>query len=188
MLYFLQSFNILLIAKAAFDRTAAFFYILINYEKVRSMKIKKLVKLTPMMLLTFLLGLSGCSGSTSADARVNDHPNEADEELHVLTIGTADSGGTMYSVGSAIASVLSGHDEQLKVNLSASNASYTNVENTKTDNLIWDWSAAMWHFPPYQGTDEFSGHPVESLRAIGAVYLSLSTWMAPGIRAYLLRS
>lgn len=54
------------------------------------MKIKKLVKLAPMMLLTFLLGLSGCSGSTSADARVNDHPNEADEELHVLTIGTAD--------------------------------------------------------------------------------------------------
>lgn len=49
------------------------------------MKIKKLVKLAPMMLLTFLLGLSGCSGSTSADARVNDHPNEADEELHVLT-------------------------------------------------------------------------------------------------------
>ena len=70
-----------------------------------------------MMLLTFLLGLSGCSGSTSADARVNDHPNEADEELHVLTIGTADSGGTMYPVGSALASVLSGHDEQLKVNL-----------------------------------------------------------------------
>ena len=64
------------------------------------------------MLLTFLLGLSGCSGSTSADARVNDHPNEADEELHVLTIGTADSGGTMYPVGSALASVLSGHDEQ----------------------------------------------------------------------------
>ena len=81
-----------------------------------------------MMLLTFLLGLSGCSGSTSADARVNDHPNEADEELHVLTIGTADSGGTMYPVGSALASVLSGHDEQLKVNLSASNGSYTNVE------------------------------------------------------------
>ena len=85
------------------------------------MKIKKLVKLAPMMLLTFLLGLSGCSGSTTADARGNDHPSEADEELHVMTIGTADSGGTMYPIGSAIASVLSGHDEQLKVNLSASN-------------------------------------------------------------------
>ena len=46
------------------------------------MKIKKLVKLAPMMLLTFLLGLSGCSGNTAADARVNDHPSEADEELH----------------------------------------------------------------------------------------------------------
>ena len=56
------------------------------------MKMKKLVKLAPTMLLTFLLGLSGCSGSTAADARVNDHPSESDEELHVLTIGTADSG------------------------------------------------------------------------------------------------
>lgn len=152
------------------------------------MKIKKLVKLAPMMLLTFLLGLSGCSGSTSADARVNDHPNEADEELHVLTIGTADSGGTMYPVGSALASVLSGHDEQLKVNLSASNGSYTNVENIKNGQFDMGLVSGDVAFSAYQGTDEFSGHPVESLRAIGAVYSSLSTWMAPGIRAYLLRS
>lgn len=143
------------------------------------MKIKKLVKLAPMMLLTFLLGLSGCSGSTSADARVNDHPNEADEELHVLTIGTADSGGTMYPVGSAIASVLSGHDEQLKVNLSASNGSYTNVENIKNGQFDIGLVSGDVAFSAYQGTDEFSGHPVESLRAIGAVYSSLSTWMAP---------
>lgn len=143
------------------------------------MKIKKLVKLTPMMLLTFLLGLSGCSGSTSADARVNDHPNEADEELHVLTIGTADSGGTMYSVGSAIASVLSGHDEQLKVNLSASNGSYTNVENIKNGQFDMGLVSGDVAFSAYQGTDEFSGHPVESLRAIGAVYLSLSPGWRP---------
>ena len=143
------------------------------------MKIKKLVKLAPMMLLTFLLGLSGCSGSTSADARVNDHPNEADEELHVLTIGTADSGGTMYPVGSALASVLSGHDEQLKVNLSASNGSYTNVENIKNGQFDMGLVSGDVAFSAYQGTDEFSGHPVESLRAIGAVYSSLSTWMAP---------
>ena len=143
------------------------------------MKIKKLVKLAPMMLLTFLLGLSGCSGSTSADARVNDHPSEADEELHVLTIGTADSGGTMYPVGSAIASVLSGHDEQLKVNLSASNGSYTNVENIKNGQFDMGLVSGDVAFSAYQGTDEFSGHPVESLRAIGAVYSSLSTWMAP---------
>lgn len=143
------------------------------------MKIKKLVKLAPMMLLTFLIGLSGCSGSTSADARVNDHPSEADEELHVLTIGTADSGGTMYPIGSAIASVLSGHDEQLKVNLSASNGSYTNVENIKNGQFDMGLVSGDVAFSAYQGTDEFSGHPVESLRAIGAVYSSLSTWMAP---------
>lgn len=85
----------------------------------------------------------------------------------------------MYPVGSALASVLSGHDEQLKVNLSASNGSYTNVENIKNGQFDMGLVSGDVAFSAYQGTDEFSGHPVESLRAIGAVYSSLSTWMAP---------
>lgn len=140
------------------------------------------------MLLTFLLGLSGCSGSTSADARVNDHPNEADEELHVLTIGTADSGGTMYPVGSAIASVLSGHDEQLKVNLSASNGSYTNVENIKNGQFDMGLVSGDVAFSAYQGNGRIfrsSGRiPAgDRGRLFKPVHLD-----GAGIRAYLLRS
>ena len=143
------------------------------------MQMKRLTKLAPAVLLTFLLGLSGCSGSTTADARVNDHPDETKEELHVLTIGTADSGGTMYPVGSAISSVLSGHDKQLKVNLSASNGSYTNVENIENGQFDMGLVSGDVAFAAYQGKEEFSGHPAEDLRAIGAFYTSLSTWMAP---------
>ncbi len=131
------------------------------------------------MLLTFLLGLSGCSGSTSADARVNDHPNEADEELHVLTIGTADSGGTMYPVGSAIASVLSGHDEQLKVNLSASNGSYTNVENIKNGQFDMGLVSGDVAFSAYQERTNFPVIRSNPCGRSGPVYSSLSTRMAP---------
>lgn len=53
---------------------------------------------------------------------------EVSTGLTVLTIGTADSGGTMYPVGNALAKVISEHDSNIKVNLSASNGSFTNVE------------------------------------------------------------
>ena len=74
------------------------------------------------------LVLGGCGKSSETAQRQTEARSDS---LKILTIGTADSGGTMYPVGSALASVLSGHDEQLKVNLSASNGSYTNVENIK---------------------------------------------------------
>ena len=62
-----------------------------------------------LFLLCTGLALGGC-GKTSAPPQ--DHTGAASDSLKILTIGTADSGGTMYPIGSAIASVLSGHDEQ----------------------------------------------------------------------------
>ena len=90
----------------------------------------------------------------------------------------------MYPVGSAIASVLSGHDEQLKVNLSASNGSYTNVENIKNGQFDMGLVSGDVAFSAYQGTDEFSGHPAgDRGRLFKPVHLD-----GAGIRAYLLRS
>ena len=43
-------------------------------------------------------------------------------------------------------------------------------------------------FSAYQGTDEFSGHPVESLRAIRGCLFKPVHLDGAGIRAYLLRS
>lgn len=140
---------------------------------------KRLTQLAPLVLLTFALGLSGCTGNTSSTRKDAELPNESSDELHILTLGTADTGGTMYPVGSAIASVLSEHDEQLKVNLSASNGSYTNVESIQSGQFDLGLVSGDVAFAAYTGKEEFSDHPVERLRVIGAVYSSLSTWMAP---------
>ena len=139
----------------------------------------RLTQLAPLVLLAFALGLSGCTGNTSSNRKDAEYPNESSDELHILTLGTADTGGTMYPVGSAIAAVLSEHDEQLKVNLSASNGSYTNVESIQSGQFDMGLVSGDVAFAAYNGKEEFSEHPVESLRVIGAVYSSISTWMAP---------
>lgn len=42
------------------------------------------------------------------------------DSLKILTIGTADSGGTMYPVGKAISLVIGDADSSIKINISAS--------------------------------------------------------------------
>ena len=138
-----------------------------------------------MFLAAILLGLaaavSGCDSggiSPSGSAAQTDLAG-AKDGIRVLTIGTADSGGTMYPVGSALADAISGYDEQIKVNISASNGSFTNVEGITGGQFDMGLVSGDVAYAAYNGTDEFDGQPVKSLRAVGAVYSSLSNWMAP---------
>lgn len=100
-------------------------------------------------------------------------------EIQVLTIGTADSGGTMYPVGRAIAEVLNEYAPSLKINTSASSGSCTNVENLRAGQIDIGLISGDVAYCAYRGTEEFEGRPMKELRAVGAVYLSLSNWMAP---------
>lgn len=93
-----------------------------------------------------------------------------EDDLTVLTIATADSGGTMYPVGSAIADRLS--DEKIKINVSASTGSAMNVQNLldgEVDLALVSGDVAYDHLESTEG----------SLRAIAAVYISQSNWIAP---------
>lgn len=65
-----------------------------------------------------------CGGCASQPEDIS--PLDADG-LIVLTIGTADTGGTMTPVGTAIAQVLS--TDQLKFNISTSTGSFMNIQN-----------------------------------------------------------
>lgn len=115
--------------------------------------------------------LSGCAwlpgGSTSAD-----------QQLTVLTIATADKGGTMYQVGSAIAQAVTQADESIKVNVGASTGSAMNVrqlEEGSVDLALVSGDSAQ---AAYSGEQDFQ-EPVEGLRAVAALYSSVSTWIAP---------
>lgn len=113
-------------------------------------------------------------GSATSSLR----PDKTSEpQLMILTIGTADSGGTMYPVGSAIAQALTEKEPFLKVNTSASNGSLANVQGIENGQIDMGLVSADVALVAYEGKAEFSGKPVENLRVIAAVYSSLSNWM-----------
>lgn len=113
-------------------------------------------------------------GSATSSLR----PDKTSEpQLMILTIGTADSGGTMYPVGSAIAQALTAKEPFLKVNTSASSGSLANVQGIENGQIDMGLVSADVALVAYEGKAEFSGKPVENLRVIAAVYSSLSNWM-----------
>lgn len=97
----------------------------------------------------------------------------------VLTIGTADSGGTMYPVGNAIAQAISDHAHQIEVNISASNGSYNNVLGIQNGQIDLGLVSGDVALAAYHNKNNDFKKPVAELRTIGAVYSSLSNWMAP---------
>ncbi len=111
-------------------------------------------------------------------ACTNLHQDRSAEPLTILTIGTADSGGTMYPVGSAIADTITEQHGSIKVNISASTGSTMNVEALSSGEIDLGLVSGDVAYAALHGTDEFT-KPVETLRAIAAVYPSVSNWMAP---------
>lgn len=141
---------------------------------------KRTVSVWGAMALCLALGLSGCSRQTAGEPALQEREPAAnyDEPLTVLTIGTADSGGTMYPVGSAIAEVISSCDPSIKVNISASNGSFSNVEGIAEGQIDLGLVSGDVAYYASTGTGGFEENPVPELCAIGAVYPSVSNWMA----------
>lgn len=125
-----------------------------------------------ILLLAALVcaGLSGCAWLPDPFAEKAD--------FTVLTIATADSGGTMYQVGSALAQGITGADESIKVNVGASTGSAMNVRELAEGGVDLALVSGDVARSAYAGEGEFE-QPVEGLRAVAAVYSSVSTWMAP---------
>lgn len=101
------------------------------------------------------------------------------EPMQILTIGTADIGGTMYPVGKALARMINQEDSCITVNLSASNGSFSNalaLENGEIDLGLISGDIA---FSAVNGQDAFAQKPLGNLRIVAAVYPSLSNWLAP---------
>lgn len=145
---------------------------------------KKQLQLYKFLVFSLLLSLCGCGAASAPSPQKTGEKKTVSAEssengLRVLTIGTADSGGTMYPVGYAIAQAISEYDEQIKVNISASNGSYTNVQGIQNGQIDLGLVSGDVALSAYQGTEEFSEAPVGGLRAIGAVYSSISNWIAP---------
>ena len=125
-----------------------------------------------VLWIAICLFLNGCTAFPSES-----YGNPAND-LTALTIGTADSGGTMYPVGKAIAQIISSSNLQINVNLSASNGSASNVDSLANEEIDLGLVSGDIAYAALHGLDEFSENPAESLRCIAALYPSISNWMA----------
>ena len=99
------------------------------------------------------------------------------DRFTVLTIGTADSGGSMFPASSVIAETLTGADDTIRFNISASTGSLENVQglhNRSMDLALVSGDVAL---AAYEGRDRFADEAFGDLRAIAAVYVSTSNWM-----------
>lgn len=97
-----------------------------------------------LFLLCTGLALGGCG---KASAPPQDQTGAASDSLKILTIGTADSGGTMYPVGKAISGVVEDADSTLKLNISASTAPPGMSVPSNREASISDSSAVTWPLP-----------------------------------------
>lgn len=121
---------------------------------------------------------SGCTKTEKASAPQGPASSSSENTIQILTIGTADSGGTMYPAGKAIAQVISDFDDHLKINVSASSGSAANVRALVNGEIDLGLVSGDTAFSAVNGREEFSGAPAEKLRVIAAVYPSLSNWIS----------
>ena len=119
------------------------------------------------LALTLLAGCGAPSGPSGSGSGA--------ENLTLLTIGTADSGGTMYQAGSAIAQVITQEDSSIKINISASSGSNQNVRLLDSGEVDLALVSGDVAYAALHGERDFQT-PVEGLRAIAAVYSSVSSW------------
>lgn len=130
------------------------------------------------MLFTAVLGLSGCFTEPSYREASGDQAGNQ-TPIRVLTIGTADTGGTMYPVGCAIAEAINSYNNQMNINLGASSGSFDNVRGLSSGQFDLGLVTGDVAYAAYTGTKDFEGHAEDGLRAIGALYTSSSNWMVP---------
>ena len=128
-----------------------------------------------LFLLCTGLALGGCG---KASAPPQDQTGAASDSLKILTIGTADSGGTMYPVGKAISGVVEDADSTLKLNISASTGSAGNVRSLEQGSIDLGLVSGDVAFAAVNGSGEFKDAPFKGLKVIAALYPSISNWMA----------
>ena len=143
------------------------------------MKKRLATLLAATMMVSALAGCFGSSGTpagTEAGAAAAEAP--AAGGTTIMTMGTADSTGTMYPVGAAVASAINDNVAGFKVNVETSKGSPMNCMNIQRGEVQLATIAGDTAFQAVNGEGSFEGQACADVRALCAVYPSLSNWIA----------
>lgn len=120
--------------------------------------------------------LSGCQNAPQGNPAAPEATGK--NGITVLAIGTADSGGTMYPAGRAIAQLINDSELKVELNVSASQGSSPNAQALGAGDIDLGLISADVAYAAVNGLENFEQAPVKKLRAVAAIYPSLSNWMA----------
>ncbi len=140
------------------------------------MKLQKLLAVTGIAAM-LLAACSGTGSGTGGEPKAQNRTTASAKDLTVLSIGTADSGGSMYAAGSALAQAFMNRDASLRFNINAFTGSLNNVEDLMKGQVDLALVSSDIVSMAVRGKGLFEGKPAE-LRAIASVYTSISNWMA----------
>lgn len=122
--------------------------------------------------------LAGCSSGGTSDAGPGDSGGSGGGKTSIMTVGTGDSTGTLYPVGAAVASVINDNVAGFKVNVETAKGSPANCMNVQAGTIDLGLATGDVALQAVQGSGSFEGNPCGDVRALCAVFASMSGWMA----------
>ena len=132
---------------------------------------KKIVSL--LLVMAMVLALAACGSSSSSES--GDYKYTGDR----LTIGGADSTGTMYAAAVQVATTFTNNINGMNVDATTSSGSNENALKVNSGEIQLGMCSGDAALDAVNGTGKFADKgKQENICAIGAVYPSLSNWIA----------
>ena len=159
---------------------------------------KKVLSITSLVLaMAMCLALVACGGSEAPASSAAPAESAAGSEAAApadgdytydgprMTIAGADSTGTMYAAAAAVATTFSNNINGLTISATTSSGSNENALNVHLGEVELGMCSGDAAYAALNGTGKFEGQEkFEDLRAVGAVYASMSNWITLASKGY----
>lgn len=139
---------------------------------------KKVLSLILALAMVFALVACGEKQPASDGDASSDGDKSARGNV-IMTIGTADTGGSMYPAGAAVSQVWTNNVQGVKCNTQTSTGSFQNCQDVSTGEVDVAVATSDVVLNAYNGTGKFADiGKLDNLRVIGAVYTSVLSGVA----------
>ena len=139
---------------------------------------KKVLSLILALAMVFALVACGEKQPASDGDASGDGDKPARGNV-IMTFGTADTGGSMYTAGAAVSQVWTNNVQGVKCNTQTSTGSFQNCQDVSTGEVDVAVATSDVVLNAYNGTGKFADiGKLDNLRVIGAVYTSVLSGVA----------